>query len=85
MFNNINSYSCSCSCCTGSGCSLVYLGTVYVSSCASTTCSDACKANYTACLAGSSSAVCGTTNIFQFYSSLFLILFTFLFILLNKF
>jgi hypothetical protein len=82
---NVNSYGCSCSCCTGSGCSLAYLGTVTVVSCASTTCSDACKATYTPCLSGSSSAVCEATNLFNFYSSLLLIISTFIFILFNKF
>lgn len=84
-FVNVNSYGCSCSCCQGSGCSLIYLGTVSVITCASTTCSDACKATYTPCLSGSSSAVCGATNIFNLYTSLFLILFTFIFIRFNKF
>ena len=44
---NVYAYVCSCSCCTGSGCSLVNQGSLTVSTCGGTTCSDACKANYT--------------------------------------
>ncbi|CAF4023862.1 unnamed protein product, partial [Rotaria sordida] len=58
LINNVNCYSCDCSCCTGSGCSLVYQGTISVSTCASTICTDACKSKYTTCASGSSSAVC---------------------------
>jgi hypothetical protein len=81
---NVHSYGCACSCCTGPGCSLTYLGTVSVITCASTACSDACKAMYTACSIGLSNAVCEATNIFHFYSNLFLIISTFIFILFNQ-
>ncbi|UJR11786.1 hypothetical protein I4U23_015966 [Adineta vaga] len=82
LIANINSYGCDCSCCSGSGCSLVYLGTIKVPTCASTTCTDACKASYTTCLIGSSSAVCSGRIIFQFYTNLFLITSTFFFIMM---
>ncbi len=83
MIVNVNSYSygCSCSCCTGTGCSLTYLGTVTVRTCASTACLDACKAAYTPCSIGLSNVVCGTKNIFNFYSSSIIIILTFIFIL----
>ncbi|CAF3636819.1 unnamed protein product, partial [Rotaria sp. Silwood2] len=82
---NVNSYGCSCSCCTGSGCSLVYLGTLSVPTCASTTCTDACKAYYTTCLIGSSSVFCSATHIFKFYTISFLIISTLIFTLfINK-
>jgi hypothetical protein len=80
MIVHINSYGCSCSCCAGLGCSLVYLGSVSVRTCASTACSDACKAAYTPCAIGLSNVVCEATNIFNLYSSLILISFTFIFI-----
>jgi hypothetical protein len=85
MIAGVYSYGCSCSCCTGTGCSVAYLGTVSVSTCASTTCSDACKANYTACLTGSNSAVCSATNMFQFHMILFLIISTMTFVLFAKY
>jgi hypothetical protein len=82
---NVNSYGCSCSCCTGSGCSLTYLGTLKVPTCASTTCTDACKASYTTCLIGSSSTICAATNIYKFYTILFLIISTLgLSLIINK-
>ncbi|CAF1411651.1 unnamed protein product [Adineta steineri] len=82
---NVNSYGCRCSCCAGSGCSLLYLGTLSVPTCASTTCVDACKASYTTCLVGLSNTVCAATNIFRFYTISLLIISTFTFILIiNK-
>ncbi|CAF1432531.1 unnamed protein product [Rotaria magnacalcarata] len=84
LIKSVNSYGCDCSCCTGSGCSLSYLGTISVSTCASTTCTDACKSKYSTCSTGSSSAVCSATNIFQFYSTSFIIISTIIFILVFK-
>ncbi len=78
MIVNVNSYGCSCSCCAGIGCSLNYLGTVTVRTCASTACLDACKAAYTPCSIGLSNVICEATNIFNFYSSLILIIFNFI-------
>ncbi|CAF3576925.1 unnamed protein product [Adineta steineri] len=79
---HVNSYGCSCSCCTGSGCSLVYLGGINVHTCASTTCFDTCKASYTTCSIGSVNAVCSATNIFKFYKTSSLIVFTLIIILI---
>ena len=84
MIDDINSYGCTCSCCTGSGCSLSYLGTVTVTTCGSTTCATACQTTYSTCSIGSIYAVCEATNIFNFYSNLILILSTFIFIFMYK-
>ncbi|CAF1575502.1 unnamed protein product [Rotaria sp. Silwood1] len=81
LIDNVNCYGCDCSCCTGCGCSLVYQGTISVSTCASTICTDACKSKYSTCLLGSSSAVCSARSFFQFYSILFLIISTIILIL----
>ncbi|CAF3621550.1 unnamed protein product [Rotaria sp. Silwood2] len=81
LINNVNCYGCDCSCCTGSGCSLVYQGTISVSTCTGTTCTDACKSKYNTCSSGSSSAVCLANTFFQFYSILFLIISSIIFIL----
>lgn len=85
MIVNVNAYNCSCSCCPGSGCTLSYLGSVSVPSCFNTTCPNACSAAYPTCSIGSINAVCNATNIFYFYSILFLIIGSFIFILSNKF
>lgn len=81
---NVDSYGCDCSCCTGSGCNITYLGTIQLSTCSGTTCSDNCKSKYSTCSVGSISAVCSATNIFNFYSLIFLIFLTILFVYLKK-
>lgn len=73
LFVGINGYGCRCSCCTGSGCSLTYLGSISVTTCASTSCVDACKAMYTSCSIGSINAVCNANQFYRFYSILCLI------------
>ncbi|CAF4260648.1 unnamed protein product [Rotaria sordida] len=84
LIDNVNCYSCDCSCCIGCGCSLVYQGTISVLTCASTTCTDACKSKYSTCLLGSSSAVCSARSFFQFYSILFLIISTNIFSVISQ-
>ena len=72
----VDGYNCNCSCCTGSGCSLVNQGSMNVSTCLGTTCSDSCKSTYSTCSTGSSSAVCSSESLFQIFFVSLLIIFS---------
>ena len=71
--SEMNGYQCTCSCCTGSGCTLSYMGVISVSTCSGTTCIDNCRTSYSTCSIGSLNAVCHGNQFFHFYLNLLLI------------
>ena len=79
----MNGYQCTCSCCTGSGCTLNTMGIISVSTCASTTCLDNCRLNYPTCSIGLINAVCQGKHLFDFHS-IFILMFSLFVLLLFK-